>query len=116
MAAVDARPREVSRRDADDFVPLAVQLERCANDAGSTAKTPLPETVTDDHDVLTTRLFLFCQKRPALSHLDANRRKKVCRNEQSLHTLRLADAGEVRVPRHQGADAFERRPRAMVEE
>ena len=117
LAAVVPAPLEAGGHDPHDLVGLAVQPQGRAEEGGIGAEAPLPEAVPEHDHVLPPRLLLLREECASPPGGCAQRLEEVGRDEQAMHPLGLAGAGQVGVPGARGRDAGEHaRLAPMVEE
>jgi hypothetical protein len=78
------RADEITRRNADDRVRLSVQFYRLAHNVRIGVEAPLPKAMAQYHHRTRSRLTIFLrQKCASQSHLSAERRKVIARNNQA---------------------------------
>src|SRR5262249_11919185 len=81
------RELEIGRQRADNCIWTAVERERLTDDGGVAAESPLPKTVTQQHDVGRARTILARLKGATEDRLDAERLEKIGRPAPALTPL-----------------------------
>jgi hypothetical protein len=82
------------RKDADDFVRLAIESDRTTHNAGIGIETAVPEVVTQEDDVVATELIFLGRKGSSQPGLNADQRKEVRGHAHRLQPFRLAHTRE----------------------
>src|SRR5437763_10751479 len=92
------RHRKARRHDADDRVRLAIELQRSADDVGGRAKTALPESVAQDHDMAAIGSVRFAQEYTAERRPCAHDLEEIGADGACDDRLRIAAAGKRELP------------------
>src|SRR5262245_3407210 len=80
---------------ADHHVPPAAERDGPAYDVWIASKSPLPQPVTEYHDVVAVGLIFFRQKVPADLRPRAQHREKTVGDAHAAQPLRIARADQV---------------------
>ena len=89
---------EARRRDADDFIRLAVQPHALADDVRIGCESPGPQSVSEHDAMMLARLRLALRKRAAHDRPGAQQLKESRRHKKRGNLLGDVDAGQVGVP------------------
>src|SRR5262249_61664295 len=81
------RELEIGRQHADNCIWTAVERERLTDDGCVAAESPLPKTVTQQHDVGRARTILARLKGATEDRLDAERLEKIGGPARALNPL-----------------------------
>src|SRR5205814_8039995 len=100
------------RKDADDFVRLAIEGDRTTHNARISIETAAPEVITQKNDAVTTELIFVGRKGSSQPGLNANNRKEVGGHAHRLHPLGLSDTREAHAQPADHAQVFDRLPAA----
>ena len=90
-----ARQAKAGRRDADDGVRLAIELNRAADDIARAAENALPKRIAQDDDVVLARRIFFRQQHPAEDRLHSVNIEVMRGGFHADEALRFAFAGEI---------------------
>ena len=100
---------ETRRRDADDLVLAAVDVDRLPDDRRVGGESALPQAVAEHDAPMPSDGLFFGQKRAAGGRLRRRASaKKSARDEKSLHVLGLVPADEVDRPPLERGEVLER--------
>src|SRR3989454_9297976 len=95
---ITQRKTEISWHDAHHSEALAIELNTSAQYVRIHAKSPPPESVTQNNNAIMPGFPFLAQDRPALGGPPPQRGKKVRRSPNALQRFGLALAGDVRGP------------------
>src|SRR5262249_54932619 len=92
---------------SDHLERLAAEEDLPADDAAVRSEAPLPETVAEHHDLLVTRAVFAGKKRTAQDRWNTEDLEEVGGGVRAGDLLRLAVAGDVRVPAPRDCERIE---------
>ena len=86
---------KVRRHDADHGVELVIQLHRLAQHIAAAREAALPDSMTQDDDVVRSQLHLLRGEGPAQRGLAAQHIEEIERDARAVQPLRLAAARQI---------------------
>jgi len=104
----ERRELKRGRHDTDDHVLLPVQRYRAADDGAVAAETPLPQAVTEHHDLVISGFVLASSKRPTHDRGHAEEIEQIGRHLETRYPLGPLSARQRRTPGLRGTQPLER--------
>src|SRR5262249_61194511 len=86
------------RHDAYDGVAFVIERDVFVDQTPVAPEAALPESVTEHHDLIFTRLILFGQEDPSELRAGAERAEEIMRDGRAVQPFGIAPAGQVETP------------------
>src|SRR6185503_16168617 len=94
---------DVFRRDADDLIIVALELNRAVENRRVRTVESLPQRCAQHHDALVAGAIFFGSEEAARNRIDTESRKESCGNAACLQTLGQTHTSQIEVASDQSS-------------